>query len=143
MEISSEGAQEAHFTPEECLLLLATQQFGRLVFGESEPQIRPMNYIIDDGDIVLRVDHPMPLPEHVVFEVDQVDQLERQGWSVIVNGRASTHLVDECDPVIREQLAPWAPGPMMYVIRIFIDRVSGRWVRAGRTHRTFEDRGYM
>jgi hypothetical protein len=143
VEISSQGAQQADIDADGCLVLLATQQVGRLVFDAPDAQIRPVNYVLDERDIVIRVDHPMDLPPRVVFEVDQIDALDRQGWSVIVHGVATVAPLDERDIGIVERLTPWAEGPMLWIVRIRIEHVSGRWVRAGRTYYTFDDRGYV
>ena len=142
MEISS-GARQVDIDVEGCLMLLATQRVGRLVFDAPDAQIRPMNYVVIDGQIVMRADHPMDLPPRVVFEVDQVDPLDRQGWSVIVRGPAAVLPMDEVDAELFENLEPWAEGAMLWTVRVRIDEVSGRWVRAGRTYRTFDDRGYV
>ena len=142
MEISS-GARQVDIDADGCVMLLGTQQVGRLVFDAPDAQIRPMNYVMIEGEIVMRADHPMDLPPRVVFEVDQVDSLDRQGWSVIVRGPAAVLPMAEVDAELFERLDPWAEGAMLWTVRVRIDEVSGRWVRAGRTYRTFDDRGYV
>ena len=142
MEISS-GARQVDIDADGCVMLLGTQQVGRLVFDAPDAQIRPMNYVMIEGEIVMRADHPMDLPPRVVFEVDQVDSLDRQGWSVIVRGPAAVLPMEEVDAELFERLDPWAEGAMLWTVRVRIDEVSGRWVRAGRTYRTFDDRGYV
>ena len=143
MEISSQPAQQAAIDADGCLALLGTQQVGRLVFNAPDAQIRPLNYVLDDRDIVMRIDHPLDLPTRVVFEVDQIDPVDCQGWSVIVHGAATVAPLDERDIDIVDRLTPWAEGPKLWTVRIRIENVSGRWVRAGRTYVTFDDRGYV
>lgn len=143
MEISSQRAQQADIDASGCLVLLGTQQVGRLVFDAPDAQIRPLNYVLEGGDIVMRVDHPLELPERVVFEVDQIDAVDRQGWSVIVHGVATVAPLDDRDSDIVDRLSPWADGSMLWTVRIRIEQMSGRWVRAGRTYVTFDDRGYV
>jgi nitroimidazol reductase NimA-like FMN-containing flavoprotein (pyridoxamine 5'-phosphate oxidase superfamily) len=143
VNISPHEAQQVEIDVDGCLLLLRTQQVGRLVFDAPDAQIRPMNYVLVDGDIVMRADHLMDLPSRVVFEVDQVDPLDRQGWSVIVRGSAAVLPLDDDDVELIEHLEPWAEGSMSWIIRIRIEEVSGLWVRAGRTAQCFDDRGYV
>ena len=143
METSSQRAQQADIDTDGCLVLLGTQQVGRLVFDAPDAQIRPLNYVLADRDIVMRIDHPLDLPERVVFEVDQIDPVNRQGWSVIVHGPATVEPLDDGDIDIVDRLIPWAEGSMLWTVRIRIERMSGRWVRAGRTDDTFDDRGYV
>ena len=143
VEISAEEARQADIDRDGCLRLLSSQQVGRLVYNAAEPEIRPMNYVMVDDEIFMRVDRPMELPSRVVFEVDQIDATDRQGWSVIVHGTAvvAPLMSEDIEPL--EHLEPWAEGAMLWTVRIRIEEVSGRWVRAGRTDPTFDDRGYV
>src|SRR3954451_18755334 len=78
---------------DECYRLLATQQIGRLgVNAEHYPLIFPVNYALDHDVIVVRT-HPgtkLTAADHanVTFEVDEIDQRARTGWSVLVRGLA-------------------------------------------------------
>ena len=78
---------------EDCYRLLATQQIGRLgVNAEHYPLIFPVNYALDRDIIVLRMDPGTKLTAanhaNVTFEVDEIDQRSRTGWSVLVRGPA-------------------------------------------------------
>ena len=62
--------------------------------------------------------------ELVAFEVDDLDEDGRSGWSVVIHGRASRL------PWSEQQLdlagSPWATGPRRQLIRIRPRRVIGR-----------------
>src|SRR3954469_14084185 len=82
-------------TEQECLRLLATRTFGRLafVYRPGVPLILPVNYTLDDEAVVLRSGQGPKLQaaergDRVSFEVDDIDEATRQGWSVVVTGRA-------------------------------------------------------
>ena len=66
----------------------------------------------------------------MVFEVDDLDMVERQGWSVIVDGHLVTAQPAAAAVAVLEHLAPWAPGDRPFLMCIVIDVVTGRWVRA-------------
>jgi hypothetical protein len=79
---------------DDCYRLLATQQIGRLgVNAEHYPLILPVNYALDRaGVIVIRTDAGTKLAAanhaNVTFEVDEIDQRTRSGWSVLVRALA-------------------------------------------------------
>ncbi len=108
---------------------------GRLVFiAERGPVALPVNFRFVDGDIVFRTSDTGSLLAAVggtvSFEVDHIDELMSQGWSVLITGRARR--VEE--PSELEQLAqlgidPWAGGSSEAVIRIETIEISGRNIR--------------
>lgn len=129
------GRQLVALTRDECLRLLATRRFGRLAFIHRAglPLILPVNYVVDGGAVLVR-SGPGPKMQAaergdlVSFEIDDIDEGSRSGWSVIVTGKAS-RVRDE--QRLREPLPqPWAPGPRSHVLRIPLSRVSGRWLFA-------------
>ena len=67
----------------------------------------------------------------VSFEVDHFDAALREGWSVLVHGRA--HKVTEERAVKRLEdvthLEPWAPGARDVYVRIAPARISGRRIQ--------------
>jgi nitroimidazol reductase NimA-like FMN-containing flavoprotein (pyridoxamine 5'-phosphate oxidase superfamily) len=104
---------------EECYRLLATQQIGRLgVNAEHYPLIFPVNYALDREVIVMRMSDGTKLAAashaNVTFEVDEIDQRTRSGWSVLVRGLAeevtSAHRADLIARTEATDVAPWAPG---------------------------------
>src|SRR5687768_16593198 len=105
-------------TAEECLGLLASRTVGRIGFvSPSGPLIFPVNYSLSGDAIVFRT-----LPYGVIansaheaevaFEVDDLDEAMKAGWSVLATGRSRR--IEEPDEVqvIRRELdpAPWVDG---------------------------------
>jgi uncharacterized protein len=78
---------------EESLALLASVPVGRIVFTvRALPAVQPMNFVVDNGGIVIRTDPGMKLSAIlrngvVAFEVDEIDPARSTGWSVTVVGR--------------------------------------------------------
>jgi nitroimidazol reductase NimA-like FMN-containing flavoprotein (pyridoxamine 5'-phosphate oxidase superfamily) len=86
-------AELQHLSQDECFALLATQEIGRIgINAEHYPLIFPVNYALDHGVIVIRSGAGTKLTHashaNVTFEVDEIDQRHRSGWSVLVSGLA-------------------------------------------------------
>ena len=117
----------------ECIALLAAHQLGRVGVNLGKyPAVLPVNYAMLGDDIVFRsalgAKLTAALEDAVVaFEVDAVERDQGLAWSVIVVGRAGW-LADgpDRDQAERLHLAPLAPEPHDYFIRITPERVSGR-----------------
>lgn len=120
-------------SPEECGRLLAQRSVGRVGISVGAlPVVLPVNYAMLDGDVVVRTGEGTKLDAAlagsvVAFEVDHVDPLYHEGWSVLVQGRAAVMT----DPVDVERarhlpLRPWAPGSRDRYIRIPAEILSGR-----------------
>jgi hypothetical protein len=64
----------------------------------------------------------------VAMEIDELDQERRQGWSVVVHGRAQG--VAEPDQLVRTWtvggVVPWASGVRNVFIQIIPRRITGR-----------------
>ena len=72
--------------------------------------------------------------ERVSFEIDRVDEVMSEGWSVLVTGEARR--VDDPDEVVALAglgLTPWAGGPRHVLVRIRPDEVTGRVIVQGAT----------
>ncbi len=124
----------------ECLSRLAGSAIGRIaVCTPDGPVIVPVNFVLDRGTVVLRTAPYTWLAGHVsdqtAFEVDDLDDEMRRGWSVIIVGPAS--IVEDVDEVVdadlRSRLRPWAPGSRNMFIRITPRRITGREVSADRS----------
>ncbi len=81
-------------TPSECWALATTQSTGRLgFFREGLLDIFPVSYVILDERVYFRtsVDGVIATSDlnHVAFQIDQVNQEARSGWSVLANGPAT------------------------------------------------------
>ena len=119
---------------EDCLRRLSRGGVGRVaVTIGALPAIFPINYALLDDDVVFRTTPGTKLSSAsrhavVAFEVDEVDQLYHEGWSVMVVGR-SEEITDPEDLARagRLPLARWARtgGPESFV-RIRSELISGR-----------------
>lgn len=120
---------------DECMRLLSSHvpRVGRIGFvADGKPVILPVNYVFHEGSIVFRTDPGAKLGaaaggEQVAFEVDAIDVDWREGWSVLVQGRAE-EVVDD-DDLERLQalpLRPWGPGSKASYVRIMSTEISGR-----------------
>ncbi|HLM63097.1 MAG TPA: pyridoxamine 5'-phosphate oxidase family protein [Acidimicrobiales bacterium] len=121
---------------EECWRLLGGAPIGRIgVITRHEPEIYPVNHIVDRETIVFRVgpsDALLGLSMHprVSFEVDGVDPDRRTGWSVLVKGEAEVHY--EPDALRRpttQPVEPWPDGDRTRWIRILPTEITGRRIR--------------
>ena len=128
-----------------CLALLATQDVGRLVGGNSNSPLIVVNYALDSDDIVVRVDTESPavtIGDVVVFEVDAVDERTRSGWSVIVHGVARE--VIKTDGAGCPVVDTWVPRADGRMIAIQMAEVTGRLVRGGEDETIWVDpRAYL
>jgi nitroimidazol reductase NimA-like FMN-containing flavoprotein (pyridoxamine 5'-phosphate oxidase superfamily) len=123
---------------DECGQLLEAVAVGRVgVSVDALPVVLPVNYALLDGDIVIRTAAGTKLDAAlrgavVAFEIDNSDAVYHQGWSVLVQGRAS-EITDPIDVarVRRLPLRPWAPGTRDHFIRISTERVTGRRLSVG------------
>ncbi|MBS2961526.1 pyridoxamine 5'-phosphate oxidase family protein [Actinocrinis puniceicyclus] len=120
----------------EALALLASVSLGRIVFTQNAlPTVRPVNHVIDRGQIVLRTHAGAALTLQtgragnggvvVAYEADAIDPVTHLGWSVIVTGYA--RLVDDPEDLARyhAMLEPWVAQTMDHAVRIRPDLVSG------------------
>ncbi|MFI6010063.1 pyridoxamine 5'-phosphate oxidase family protein [Streptomyces sp. NPDC051243] len=120
----------------EALRLLGSVSFGRIVFTQHAlPTVRPVNHVLDEGDIVIRTHEGAALTSRakqagapgvvVAYEADSIDPGTHLGWSVVVTGYA--HLVTDARDLARYQdiLHPWVGRAMDYAVRIRPDLVTG------------------
>src|SRR4051794_35944552 len=120
---------------DECQTLLGTCTLGRVaVVAHSEPEIFPVNYVMDGPTIVFRTAAGTKLDAavrttRVAFEIDAVDADGEHAWSVIVRGRAEEVLRgSERARLATLPLRPWAEGDKDHWVRVHPDTVSGRRV---------------
>lgn len=119
---------------DECWQLLGTRPLGRISYcTDRGPITVPVNHVLVDGDVYFRTSSVSDLGRqlleepHVCFEVDDIDEFFRFGWSVLIQGRAN--VVRAADyPPFSEFPDPWAGGIRTMLIRIRGDIVSGRRV---------------
>ena len=116
---------------EACLELLRGQDVGRLAIAiRNQPDIFPVNYVVDRGCIVFRTAEGTKLVSaainnQVLFEAD--DHGVTEGWSVIVKGSARILRTDEeIDEAERAQLLPWTATVKQHYVRIRPLSITGR-----------------
>jgi hypothetical protein len=121
----------------ECVDLLETHHFGRLAFViGGDPMVLPVNYVYADGRVAFRTDPGTKMVgaalARVAFEIDEIDEGGRGGWSVLVQG-TGYDITDSIDPeseAIRAlPVDTWAPGPKANWIRVEPRIITGRRVR--------------
>lgn len=119
----------------ECMRLLSSHvpRVGRIGFvADDKPVILPVNFNFHDGTIVFRTDPGAKLAaaahgQQVAFEVDAIDVSWREGWSVLVQGRAEEVLdPEELERLEGLPLRPWGPGAKASYVRIMSTEISGR-----------------
>lgn len=120
----------------EALHLLGTVEVGRVVFTHHAlPAVRPVNHVIEEGDIVIRVQDDSALQALfaaqdgagvvVAYEADDIDPGEHLGWSVVATGYA-TAVTDPADlERYARLLQPWTGGAASGAIRIRPHLVTG------------------
>ena len=137
---------------DECYELLATQQIGRLgVNAEHYPLIFPVNYALDRGVIVIRTDTGTKLTAanhaNVTFEVDEINQWTRTGWSVLVRALAeevtSKHRTELIERTKASGVEPWAPGDRGHWMRLIPHAITGRRIVPGELPPAFEPGAYL
>jgi transcriptional regulator with XRE-family HTH domain len=124
----------------ECRAHLGTGGVGRFLFVAARgPVAFPVNYRMLADDIVFRTGERTSAaaaaaapPQPVSFEVDHLDEVLGEGWSVLVSGQA--HVVTsaaERAEVESLGVAPWAGGAKQTYVRIIAGQLTGRQIRAG------------
>lgn len=137
---------------DECYRLLRTQQIGRIgVNAEHYPLVLPVNFAVDGTSLVIRT-HPgtiLRAAEHanVTFEVDEIDQRTRTGWSVLVRGQAEEvgeqHRAELVERTRATGVEPWAPGDKGHWLRLIPHDVSGRRIVPGELPSPVDPRAYL
>jgi nitroimidazol reductase NimA-like FMN-containing flavoprotein (pyridoxamine 5'-phosphate oxidase superfamily) len=115
---------------EECWTLLARWQLGRLAVAvDGEPDIFPVNYVVDGPRVLFRTAPGAKLTElaanpHVAFEVDEYD--DTSAASVVLKGVAKRlELQREIDAADALPLTPWIPTLKYRWVRITPRSISG------------------
>lgn len=138
---TSNTKSDAHFeliSYDECVELLAREEVGRLAWvAQARPEIVPVNYAWDGEAVVVRCDPGEKLNDisnaEVALEVDRIDRVRREGWSVVVHGVAHETSTDEWPktalPPDELYLRPWLPGSKSHWVRIVPRTITGRRIR--------------
>ena len=84
----------------ECLQLISAGGIGRIGYtGRYGPTVLPVNFVLYEQAIVFRTGQDSPMGEDlrtgiadadyvVAFEVDEISQATREGWSILIQGSA-------------------------------------------------------
>jgi nitroimidazol reductase NimA-like FMN-containing flavoprotein (pyridoxamine 5'-phosphate oxidase superfamily) len=129
-------SEPAVLTYDQCRELLETKVVGRAaVCTPTGPRIFPVNYAVVDEAIVFRTTAYSVLGTYawntqLAFEVDDIDESARVGWSVVALGRGamvedSTELAEirsAADPT------PWAGGMRYLYVRLRWSELTGRQI---------------
>jgi transcriptional regulator with XRE-family HTH domain len=126
-------------TPAQCRGYLGASGVGRMVFtGPRGPEAIPLNYATLDGDVVVRTGRHTSLvaradQSRVSFEVDDLDEVLAEGWSVMANGVARVVTApSELETVRSLGIEPWAGGAKDTYVRIAVTEMTGRRIRISR-----------
>jgi Pyridoxamine 5'-phosphate oxidase len=121
-------------TDAESLALLGSVSLGRIVFTmRALPTVRPVSHLLDGDQIVIRSHLAAAIVSHadansgavVAYEADDLDPVQRLGWSVSITGTArilrDTHQVER----YRRRLSPWVSDKTDHIIMIRPELING------------------
>lgn len=114
--------------------LLRGAVVGRLAVispDHTQPDIFPINYIVDRGSIVFRTSEGSKLAaardSSVAFEADGYNPFTGEAWSVVVKGTArEVKKLHEVFDALNLPLFPWHATPKPRILRIEPDLITGR-----------------
>jgi uncharacterized protein len=115
----------------ECLELLGSHQVGRVAYCDDlGPVVLPVNYVIDHGTVLIQLSPHSTLARNLrsapaSFEVDEFDDYNQSGWSVLVRGAATYVEPDDLRDADDRPVA-WAEGERTFHVRITPHDISGR-----------------
>ena len=121
----------------ECWDLLAERRVGRVAVSiANKPDIFPVNYKLDNKAIYI---YTVPgtklagavLGRAVAFEIDDLDEATRQGWSVVIHGVATE--VEKLEDILHAEtlgITTWTDSPKFRFLRITVDEITGRRIPA-------------
>jgi nitroimidazol reductase NimA-like FMN-containing flavoprotein (pyridoxamine 5'-phosphate oxidase superfamily) len=137
--------------PDECLRLLREQTVGRIAVVVNEfPVVLPVNYRLVETSgltwIAIRTRPGNVIEEasmNVAFQIDGIDLVHHQGWSVLARGTLHHVNPDAADFRARFDSAPWlaADRDAWLVIQPFA--IEGRQLHAGSSDWAFHARAYL
>jgi nitroimidazol reductase NimA-like FMN-containing flavoprotein (pyridoxamine 5'-phosphate oxidase superfamily) len=126
----------------ESLRLISAGGIGRIAYqSRFGPAVLPVNYKWHGGAVVFRTTRHSALDEDlqtgiaggdylVAFEVDAIDEIGRQGWSVLIQGPAHHVSEAERESAERAGVEPWPTGERELFMRIVPNRVTGRRIQS-------------
>ena len=126
----------------ESLKLVSRGGIGRIAYqSRFGPAVLPVNYKWHGGAVVFRTTRHSALDEDlqtgiaggdykVAFEIDAIDEIGRQGWSVLIQGPAHHVSEGERESAERAGVEPWPAGERELFMRIVPNRVTGRRIQS-------------
>lgn len=119
-------------TRQQCEAHLSAGGVGRVVYPTDRgPVALPVNYEYSGGHVIVSTDiqKANALESHAVigFEVDRIDDVLSEGWSVLITGTART--IDDPDEILALSsldLESWAGGARHALVSISPHEVTGR-----------------
>jgi transcriptional regulator with XRE-family HTH domain len=127
---------------DECLRLLSPGGVGRVAFNDlGGPAILPVNYALHDNSVIFRTAFGGPLDDtlrtgvqgvefKVAFEVDRIDEANREGWSVLIRGGAHhVSTAEEQAAVEASGVQSWVGGDRELYVKIAPLEISGRRIQ--------------
>jgi nitroimidazol reductase NimA-like FMN-containing flavoprotein (pyridoxamine 5'-phosphate oxidase superfamily) len=143
MSVHTSGAPDGpvleHLDEAECLRLISAGGIGRIAYmGRYGMTVLPVNYKLHDGTIMFRTSQDSPTGEDlqtgiahaeysVAFEIDEIDPVHREGWSVLIHGPAHQMTTDAERAAVEDSgVVPWPGGEKEHAIRITPHRITGR-----------------
>ncbi|MET0738675.1 MAG: pyridoxamine 5'-phosphate oxidase family protein [Acidimicrobiales bacterium] len=132
MESTPRGRRLVAIAEEECWQLVSTRRWGRLlVVVANHPELFPVDHLVDGRSLLVRTEEGTKLRAalgaRVGFEVDEVDDDARLGWTVMLAGYAN-EVFDTRELELAEidaDEAVWT-GDRVHWLRIVPFKVSGR-----------------
>jgi hypothetical protein len=150
--VSDSWLQELPY--EECLGLLRSRSVGRIAFNvDGRPFVVPVNYRLVEAHgttagawIALRTRPGNMIDQasdDVAFEIDNVDMLRQDGWSVLVRG--TLHEIDPDAAHIRERFdpQPWINTERDAWLLVEPFAITGRRLHAAESEWHFHTRAYL
>ena len=138
----------------ECVELLASRSVGRIaVIVDGGPVVVPVNYLLVEAHgatpgawIALRTRPGNVIDQAadgVAFEIDDIDSLHQEGWSVLVRG--TLHQIDADVAHIRDRFdpQPWLDDERDVWLLIEPFAISGRRLHAAEAEWAFHIRAYL
>jgi nitroimidazol reductase NimA-like FMN-containing flavoprotein (pyridoxamine 5'-phosphate oxidase superfamily) len=119
-------------TDDECWQLLSGRSVGRVAWTSAAGQtVLPVNFVVVESEIWFRTSARSSLSREVddlavAFEIDDVDDFTRSGWSVLVRGTAQVVHDAARLPRTWPGLETWPGGGHPLHVAIRPDELTGR-----------------
>lgn len=123
----------------EALELAATMPVGRLAhLHDDQLFVTPVNFVLEGVNVLLRTAEGTALlaaaraGAQAAFEVDDLINWSRTGWSVLIRGRLrEVSHAEVFRWALDTRVRPWAEGERKQVVRLAGEKVTGRRIEPG------------